>query len=311
MTTLRSRLCAGAALVTGLGMAGIATAAPAQAATIDLEYTCTYTVLNVGEIDGDNAVDVQLDVALPETSQVGDEIDPDVTATVTIPDSRRDALYSLLSVRSIDGPGEEEAAAEDGGLNASSARNEAQFSLSDGTEAQAGSIPLEIPMTEVPDAGDLEVTATGVADAVTLEQAGTYTLTAGDFQGYIRGYNDNGDYTTNVTLDCTLASTDATVGTVTVEEASGPTGPEPTEEPTEPTEEPTEPAEEPTEEAPAEEPTEDAGQPEVPAVVQTDGLTPAAMTRGDDTAALALGGLALAGAGAGTVLVVRRRAAQH
>ena len=201
MTTLRSRLCAGAALVTGLGMAGIATAAPAQAATIDLEYTCTYTVLNVGEIDGDNAVDVQLDVALPETSQVGDEIDPDVTATVTIPDSRRDALYSLLSVRSIDGPGEEEAAAEDGGLNASSARNEAQFSLSDGTEAQAGSIPLEIPMTEVPDAGDLEVTATGVADAVTLEQAGTYTLTAGDFQG------TSGDTTTTATTRPTSPST--------------------------------------------------------------------------------------------------------
>ncbi|MGO1166142.1 MAG: hypothetical protein ACTMHL_05955, partial [Janibacter sp.] len=51
--------------------------------------------------------------------------------------------------------------------------------------------------------------------------------------------------------------------------------------------------------------------PEVPAVVQTDGLTPVAPQE-DNTAALALGGLLLAGAGAGTILVARRRAAaQH
>ncbi|MDN5724244.1 MAG: hypothetical protein L0H20_14845, partial [Corynebacterium sp.] len=86
---LSSRLSAGAALVTGLGMMGIATAVPAQAATVALDYDCTYTVLNGGEIDGDNAVGVQLDVALPETAQVGDVIDPSVTATVRIPDTRR------------------------------------------------------------------------------------------------------------------------------------------------------------------------------------------------------------------------------
>ncbi|MDN5896773.1 MAG: hypothetical protein L0H93_22480, partial [Nocardioides sp.] len=152
---LSSRLSAGAALVTGLGMMGIATAVPAQAATVDLDYDCTYTVLNVGEIDGDNAVGVQLDVALPETAQVGDVIDPSVTATVSIPDTRRDSLYDLLDVRAIDGPGEAEAAAEDGGLNASSARNEANFSLTDGSETRNGIIPLQIPMTDVPDAGDL------------------------------------------------------------------------------------------------------------------------------------------------------------
>ncbi|NYF98807.1 DUF6801 domain-containing protein [Janibacter cremeus] len=56
---------------------------------------------------------------------------------------------------------------------------------------------------------------------------------------------------------------------------------------------------------------QDAGSPEVPAVVQTDGLTPAMTSQEDNSAALALGGLLLAGAGAGSVLVMRRRGQQH
>src|SRR5699024_4318646 len=60
-----------------------------------------------------------------------------------------------------------------------------------------------------------------------------------------------------------------------------------------------------------------AGEPEVPEVVQTDGFQPATTTATtpveDNTLALTLGGLLLAGAGAGagTVLVARRRAASQ
>ena len=292
MTTLRSRLCAGAALVTGLGMAGIATAAPAQAeVTGSLEYMCA--VPDQGQTFEDPwMVDLTIDV--PEQVDPGQEIPAgEITAHVT-PDARATELMQGLGVEYLEGTAE------------------TSYTFGD---SETRPVALEVARTEVPVEGSLTVTGTGTSTAETAPgEDGIVDIIAGDFTAALA--NQDG-FVFNI--ECT-APEDATMGSVAVGDAAPeptdpeptdpePTDPEPTDpEPTDP--EPTDP--EPTEDAgQPEEPTEDAGQPEIPAVVQTDGLTPAAMTRGDHTAALALGGLALAGAGAGTVLVVRRRAAQH
>ena len=158
---LKTRLSAGAALVTGLGMMGLATAVPAQAATITQSYDCTYSALNIGEVSGNPAVTVELTADIPATAEVGDSISSDVSAKVTIPDERRDSLYSLLGVRQIDAPDAEAAAAEDGGLNSKNARNLALFTIGNGTDSDDGIMALSAPKSDVPASGELVVTATG------------------------------------------------------------------------------------------------------------------------------------------------------
>mgnify|MGYP007004568546 CR=1 FL=1 len=43
-------------------------------------------------------------------------------------------------------------------------------------------MPLEVPVTAVPESGDLTVSATGAVEPVKAEVPGTYTIEAGDFQ---------------------------------------------------------------------------------------------------------------------------------
>lgn len=309
---LKTRLSAGAALVTGLSAFGVGLmATPAQAATVTQQYECTYSVLNIGEVEGDPSVSVELTADIPTEAETGDVIESAVTATVTIPDSRRDSLYGLLGVRSVDGPNATDAAAEDGGLNQQNARNQATFTISDGTESADGVMPLEVPMTDVPASGELVVTATGAIEPTELTRAGEYTITAGDFQAYIRGYGEDGGYKTNVTLNCTNVSENPQIATVSVTEGeddstddpSGTPGDDDTTTPGDgdtTTPEPTA-----TVGDGGDEPTD----PETPGVVQTDDSS---VLPGGNDAALLLGGVLLAGAGAGAVTLARRRnGAQH
>lgn len=298
---LKTRLSAGAALVTGLGMMGLATAVPAQAATITQSYECSFDVLNVGVTYDAAPVQVELTADVPATVEVGDEINSAVTATVTIQNEQREALYGLLQVRAVDGPDAAGAAAEDGGLNTKNARNQASFTLSNGTDSAEGIIPLEVPNTTVPDAGDLVVQATGAVAPISADAAGTYTVDAGDFQAYIRGYGENGDYKTNITMDCTNVSEITTLATVEVTEATDP-------EPTDP--DPSDPGTTPEPTATVGDGDDDGStDPETPGVVQTDDAT---VLSGDNNAALLLGGVLLAGAGAGAVTIARRRSgSQH
>lgn len=225
---LTTRVSAGASLVLGLGVAGIGFATPAQAVTVTQQYECTYNVLNVGEVAGESAVTVELTADIPATAQVGDTLTSDVTAKVTIPDSRRDSLYGLLAVRAIDGPDAATAAADPN--NKQDARNQAGFTVSGGSSPIDGVIPLSAPLTVVPSSGELVVTATGAIAPVTLEQAGSYTVTAGDFQAYIRGYEtaEGTGYKTNVTMNCTNVSADKTIATVEVTGGATPTTSDPT-----------------------------------------------------------------------------------
>ncbi|MCT1620054.1 hypothetical protein M3B33_13265 [Janibacter hoylei] len=221
---LKTRLSAGAAVVTGLSAFGVGLmATPAQAATVSLDYTCSFDVLNVGVTYDAAPVAVDLTIDVPASVEVGEEIDSAVTADVTIGNEQRNALYSLLGVRAVDGPDAATAAGEDGGLNTKKARNQADFTLTNGTESADGIMPLEVPVTAVPESGDLTVTATGAVEPVKAEVPGTYTIEAGDFQAYIRGYEnaDGSGYKTNITMDCTNVSESSTVATVEVTEASG------------------------------------------------------------------------------------------
>ena len=166
---LKTRLSAGAAVVTGLSAFGVGLmATPAQAATVWLDYTCSFDVLNVGVTYDAAPVSVDLTVDAPTSVEVGEEIDSAVTADVTIQNEQRDALYGLLGVRAVDGPDAATAAAEDGGLNTKNARNQADFTLTNGTESADGIMPLEVPVTAVPESGDLTVSATGAVEPVTL-----------------------------------------------------------------------------------------------------------------------------------------------
>ncbi|WP_369407375.1 DUF6801 domain-containing protein, partial [Janibacter limosus] len=314
------RLSAGAALVTGLGMMGLATAVPAQAATVTQNYECSFDVLNVGVTYDAAPVQVELTADVPATVEVGDEINSAVTATVTIQDEQRNALYGLLGVRAVDGPDAAGAAAEDGGLNTKNARNQASFTLSNGTDSAEGIIPLEVPVTAVPDSGELVVVATGAVAPISADGVGTYTVDAGDFQAYIRGYEnaDGTGYKTNITMDCTNVSEITEIATVEVTEATDePTDPDPsgtpTDEPTDPsgtsTDEPTDPSTTPEPSATVGDGDDGSTDPQTPGVVQTDD---ASVLSGDDNAALLLGGVLLAGAGAGAVTIARRRSgSQH
>lgn len=218
---LKTRLSAGAAVVTGLSAFGVGLmATPAQAATVTQSYECTYEVLNVGPIDGNPSVSVDLTAQIPAEAEAGTNVESAVTAKVTIPEERRESLYGLLGVRAVDGPNAQDAAKEDGELNKKNARNKADFSVSNGSGSGEGSIPLEVPKTDVPASGDLVVTATG-SISHELTAPGDYSIEAGDFQAYIRGYGETGDYKTNITLDCTNVSENTEIAKVTVTEPSG------------------------------------------------------------------------------------------
>lgn len=273
---LKTRLSAGAALVTGLGMMGVATALPAQAAT-----TATYTCTIAGP-DGSTSEDISVtfDTNAPETVAPGNTLTVDsVTGVATIPLAGATAPADGATVTapvtapvrtggSIIGDVTTELTSEaitvdESGVQVSLASHEAQSIV----------VPVE-------------------AAGQTFE-----ALVPESFAATLSGFAD-----ADITAQCRTEMTDGVIDTVVV------TSPEMGEEPddAEDTAEVHDPADEqtPAGDAPAEEPA-------VPQVVQTDGLTPQMLPREDPTLGYALGGLLLAGAGVGTVLVVRRRSAQH
>lgn len=296
------RTSAGAAALAGIGIAAVGLAAPAQAVTITQDYECTYEVLNLGQIAGDPAVSVSYTVDLPASVEEGEQITSDVTAVVTIPESRRDSLYSLLNVRAVDAP--------------SDPLNAAGVSVSDGTDSVDGDIAFTSPLTDVPASGELVVTATGSV-SVPAPSAGTYDVEATDLTAFIRGYADadGQSYTTNVTLRCTNVSESTSVGTIEVTEADSEPSPT-TDEPT--TDEPT--TDEPTTDGPTSEdpdpttsadPTATSGSPtsvQTPALVQTDARQGGS---GQSPALLLGGGLLAAVGGLGLALTRRRASARH
>lgn len=288
MTNFTTRASAGAALVTGLGLMGVATAAPASAkVTGSLEYTCQEVGQNIQFTDP-WTVDLTLDV--PEAVEQGETIPAGgITATVT---PGADATQTMQ------------------GLGVTSLEGTAETTYTFGEGGTARDVALTVPKTDVPATGTVSVDATGESTEETAPAEDVNVpITAGDFTAQLE--NQDGFV---FQIECT-APEDATVGTVAVGDAEPPA--EEPEEPAEP-EEPSDPPADDTEEPPADDTgagddagagSGDAAEPEVPGVVQTDGVANgSALT---SPTAIALGGLLLAGAGASTVVVARRKAAQH
>lgn len=157
---LKTRLSAGAALVTGLGMIGIASAAPAQAAiSSDLDYTCALT--NAGlEADFVDPWAVNLSVDVPDQVEQGTAIEaPEIKATVVPGDDAAERLRSL-NVATVEGTAE------------------AMYSVGDNERTAS----LTIPTTEVPASGDITNVATGTGEAETAPEEDTdLDVIAGDF----------------------------------------------------------------------------------------------------------------------------------
>lgn len=284
---LKTRVSAGAALVTGIGMMGIATAAPASAEVNgSLEYTCSETGQNI-DFEDKWAVDLTLDI--PEKVEQGETIPAGaIDATVT-PGADAAEKMQGLGVESLEGTGETTYTfAEDG---------------------EERTVELEVPKTDVPPEGEVSVEASGESTEETApEEDVNAPITAGDFTAELE--NQDGFV---FKIECT-APEDAKVGSVAV----GDVEPEAPDEGDDEGGEEEPPAEddgsgdEGGEEPPAEDDGagDDAGagdgEAEVPDVVQTDGAQAAGLD-----SSLALGGLLLAGAGAGAVVVARRKATQH
>lgn len=273
---LKTRLGAGAALVTGLGMMGVATALPAQAETT-AAYECTVSGPG-GTVTED--ISVTFDTNAPETVAPGNTATVDsVTATAAIPlagaPSPADAAEVVVPATApvtVDGEP----------FGTVDARLTSEAITVNATEVQVQLADRQARSIEVP------VEAAGRIFQVLVPES---------FEATFTGFAEQ-----PITAQCSTEMTDQVIDTVVV------TAPEMDEEPddAEDTAEVHDPADEqpPAGDAPAE-------QPAVPEVVQTDGLTPQMVTQEENTLGYALGGLLLAGAGAGTVLVARRRSAQR
>ncbi|UTT65588.1 hypothetical protein NMQ01_12890 [Janibacter sp. CX7] len=286
MTSFRTRASAGAALVTGLGMIGIAAATPASAeVTGSLDYSCKEVGQNITFTDP-WTVDLTLDV--PETVEQGETIPAGAIKATVTPGADATQTMQGLGVKTLEGT--------------------AATTYTFGEGGEARDVALTVPKTDVPATGTVSVDATGESTEETAPAEDVNVpITAGDFTAELA--NQDGFI---FKIECT-APEDATVGTVAVGDAEPPA-----EEPEPPADGGDDPATDdpatddgagsgdaPADDAPAEEPAGDApaGEPEVPGVVQTDDAVQSATS----PTAIALGGLLLAAAGASTVVVARRR----
>lgn len=274
---LKTRLSAGAALVTGLGMMGVATALPAQAAAT-VTYTCT--------VDGTSQdIDVTFDTNAPGSVAPGETLTVDsVTGAATIP--------------LADAPSPSDAAEVTAPVTAP---------VTTGGRT-TGTVDTTLSSEDITvGAGDVQVSLAShetQSIVVPVEAAGqTFeVLVPESFEATLSGFTEGGP----ITVPCSTTMTDTVIDTVEVTSPEMDEGSDDAED----TSEVHDPADEqpPAAEAPSDSPAE---KPAVPQVVQTDGLTPRMLPQEDNTLGYALGGLLLAGAGAGTVLVARRRSTQH
>ncbi|WP_435200295.1 hypothetical protein [Janibacter sp. GS2] len=208
---LTTRLSAGAALVTGLGMVGIATAVPAHAET-SLQYACT-----TPEAPESQTLDFTLDAGDVDTATVGDEVTFTPRGSVTLTAATLTALTDA-GVEFVEGS-----------LPAVGA------TVSDGTESLDVPTDLSIPRTQIQ--GEATVLAlNGTAQTVDAAQLGEYTINAPDsFTANMTGYATNDADAPQLgalSLDCTYVegSGSQVIDTVTVtEDDATPPAPEPEE----------------------------------------------------------------------------------
>lgn len=184
-------VAAGGVLALAAGSLGaFALAGPATAASGALNYTCTHPVA------GSHTVSVVADTNAPESVAAGKSFTPTLTATVTVPDTLRNVLYTV-GARSVEGTA----------------------AIKHGVAGVEKTVNATVPATTVPDSGEFKVVATGVGEAVTPTAAGELAITAGDFTTVLNGKTETGEASplSPYQLTCTLVpGQDVTVDKVTV-----------------------------------------------------------------------------------------------
>lgn len=190
-----TRLSAGAALITGIGMMGIVTAVPAQAAT-SLQYECSTP-------DASQTFDFTLDTAAPETATVGDEVTITPSGTVTLGSELTEALRTE-GAEYLEGtlPGVE-------------------ATISNGTDSVAVPTDITMPRTSI-STDPATLPLNGASQTATVSQAGEYTISAPDsFSATVSAFDADEDLVGQAfDLDCTYVegSGDQVISTVTVSE---------------------------------------------------------------------------------------------
>lgn len=192
---LKTRLSAGAALVTGLGMMGLATAVPAQAAT-SLQYSCT--------VDGvqSQTFDFTLDSGASDAT-VGDTLTFTPSGTVALDSTTIEAL-NAGNVKTVDGQ-----------LPA------VGITVSNGTQTAPAPMDISIPRTPITGT-TTTLPLSGAERTVDASAAGTYTISAPDnFSATLTGYDDADQSVGSLDFDCTYVADSGSkvIDTITVADA--------------------------------------------------------------------------------------------
>lgn len=198
---LKTRLSAGAALVTGLGMMGLVTAVPAQADS-SLVYSCTTPL-------GDKTFDISLSATDADTATVGDTVTLSPSGTLTLSSDVANAMAGFLGWNYVEGDAD--------GVTAT---------VTNGTDSAPVTTDLSITRTHIfdgswvqDDTPDLPITGSG--GEVVAEQAGTYSVSAPDtFSATFRGYDADQQLVGGpIESDCTYVSGSKVIDTITVTDA--------------------------------------------------------------------------------------------
>ncbi|GAB4003301.1 Ig-like domain-containing protein [Nocardioides ultimimeridianus] len=155
----------------GLGAGLMATAGmgSADAATLNLNYTCTFPLIN------QQSVAVNMDVAVPATIPAGTASAPfDIKAIASLNANTTSGL-SLIGAKTIEG----------------SATAHAALQAPDVSLPNLG-VPVSVAKTAVPTSGGFDVVATGQTPSITFPTAGAGTIDVGNLDLVIIARNSSG-----------------------------------------------------------------------------------------------------------------------
>lgn len=196
---LTTRLSAGAALVTGLGMIGLAAAVPAHADT-DLVYSCTTPI-------GPQSFDISLSATDTDTATVGDTVTLTPSGTLTLNEGVSNAMAGALGWHYVEGD-----------------VDDIEATVSNGSDQAPVTTDLSITRTHIwtgtswvqDSTPDLPITGTG--GEVVADQAGTYTVSAPTtFSATFRGYDaDQVQVGEAIDSTCTYVSGVRVIDSITV-----------------------------------------------------------------------------------------------
>lgn len=172
ITTKNAGRALGSIVAAGLGVGLlVSTPSPASAAaTLTLDYTCTYPLINQQDLTVSVTVDVpnQVEAGVPTAPWDIDAINT-VSATTT-------SGLALIGAKTIEGSAVAHTAVQAPGVDLPDVQ-----------------VPVTVPVTAVPASGAFDVTATGQAPSLTFPQAGSGTIDVGNIDLVLTARNAAGD----------------------------------------------------------------------------------------------------------------------